>query len=96
MDPIPLPTPARCPKCDQLMRPAVVKTAIWQGERLYMVEDIPAQICDSCLEQFYDEDITDALRRLTEDGFPAAKVKREILVPVFSLERAAMPVPAAV
>jgi YgiT-type zinc finger domain-containing protein len=73
------------------MRPAMVKTAIWQGERLFLVEDIPAQVCDSCLEQFYDDDTTDALRRLTEDGFPGARSKREILVPVFSLERAATP-----
>lgn len=68
------------------MRPTLVKTAIWQGERVFMVEDVPAEFCDSCLEQFYDEEVTDALRRLTEDGFPAAKAKREILVPVFSLE----------
>lgn len=68
------------------MRPTLVKTAIWQGERLYMVEDVPAEFCDACLEQFYDDQVTDSLRRLTEDGFPNAKAKREILVPVFSLQ----------
>jgi YgiT-type zinc finger domain-containing protein len=73
------------------MRPAVVKTAIWEGERVFLVEDIPAQVCDSCLEQFYDDETTDALRRLTEDGFPGARAKREILVPVFSLEAASAP-----
>ncbi len=77
--------PALCPKCDQPMRSDMVKTAIWAGERLYIVEDIPAQVCDSCVEQFYDEETTDALRRLTEDGFPAAEAKSETLVPVFSL-----------
>lgn len=77
---------APCPRCEQLMRPTLVKTVVWQGERLFVVEDVPAQVCDACLEQFYDDDVTDAIRRLTEDGFPRARAKREILVPVFSLE----------
>ncbi len=68
------------------MRPALVKTAIWQDDRLYVVEDIPAQVCDFCMEQYYDEQVTDTLRRLTEEGFPSIRAKREILVPVFSLE----------
>jgi len=78
--------PVLCPRCDSPMRPAVVKTVIWCGESLFVVEDIPARVCDSCVEQFYDEDTTDALRRLAEDGFPSDAIKREILVPVFSLE----------
>jgi YgiT-type zinc finger domain-containing protein len=68
------------------MRFSLVKTAIWHGERLFVVEDVPAHVCDSCYEQFYDDMTTDSIRRLTEDGFPAAKAKREILVPVFSLD----------
>jgi YgiT-type zinc finger domain-containing protein len=68
------------------MRAATVKTAIWSEDRVFLVEDIPAQVCDSCLEQFYDEETTDALRRLTEEGFASVEPKREILVPIFSLE----------
>jgi YgiT-type zinc finger domain-containing protein len=63
-----------------------VKTAIWQGERLFVVEDVPAQVCANCLEQYYDEQVTDTLRVMSEEGFPSVKAKREILVPVFSLE----------
>ncbi len=74
-----------CPRCDQPMRSATVKTVIWQGDQLFVVEDIPAQVCGSCLEQYYDENVTDALRRLTEDQFPAAEIKRQVLVPFFSL-----------
>ncbi len=91
MENVPNRVPAPCPQCQQLMRPSMVKTAIWRGECLYVVEDIPAQVCDACLEQFYDDEVTDALRRLTEDGFPAARAKREILVPVFSLDRTPPP-----
>ena len=69
------------------MRSATVKTAIWRDDRLFVVEGIPAQRCDSCMEQFYDEETTEALRRLTEEGFSSSvKATREILVPIFSLE----------
>ena len=68
------------------MRADTVRTAIWMQERLVVVEDIPAQVCDACMEQFYDDDTTDALRRLTEEGFASATPKRELLVPIFSLE----------
>ena len=37
------------------------------------------------MEQFYDDNVSEALRRLAEEGFPAAKAEREIRVPVFSL-----------
>ena len=79
-------TPVPCPRCGQAMRAATVKTAIWREDRVFLVEDIPARVCDSCIEQFYDEETTDALRRLTEEGFSSVEPKREILVPVFSLE----------
>lgn len=78
--------PEPCPRCEEPMRPAMVRTAIWRGERVYVVEDIPAQVCDSCFEQFYDEETTDLLRRLTEGGFASVRPRREIKVPVYSLE----------
>ena len=76
-----------CPRCSQEMRSATVKTAVWRDDDcLFVVEDIPAQVCDSCMEQFYDEETTEALRRLTEEGFSSVEAKREILVPIFSME----------
>ena len=80
------PPAAACPRCGQIMRQATVKTAVWRAERVFLVEDIPAQVCDACMEQFYDEETTDTLRRLTESGFSSLEPKREILVPVFSLD----------
>ena len=68
------------------MHAAKVKTAIWREERVFVVEDIPARICASCMEQFYDEETTDALRRLTEESFASVEPQREIVVPVYSLE----------
>ena len=79
-------SPVACPRCGEIMRSATVKTAIWRDDRLFVVEDIPAQVCDSCMEQFYDEETTEALRRLTEESFSSLKPKKKVLVPIFSLE----------
>jgi YgiT-type zinc finger domain-containing protein len=83
--------PASCPHCGAAMRSDVVKTAMWQGERMFVVEDIPAQICDSCREQFYDEEVTDRLRRFAEEGAPFADLKGEMLIPVYSLNTQSTP-----
>ena len=88
--------PVPCPRCESALAAQIVRTAIWQGERVAIVEDIPAHVCSTCVEQFYDEDVSDALRQLTEEGFPASQADREVSVPVFSLKtrirkRRAMP-----
>lgn len=83
--------PVTCPRCGHKLRSSLVKTTIWQRERLFVVEDVPAQVCDECMEQFYDDETTDAVRRLTEEGFPGARATREILVPVFSLQKDIVP-----
>ena len=67
------------------MRPALVRTAIWHKDRLSVVEDIPAYLCDTCVEQYYDPEATEILRKLTGDGFTGVAAHREILVPVYSL-----------
>jgi YgiT-type zinc finger domain-containing protein len=77
--------PVPCPKCQEDMRSLLARTTIWQEDRLFVVEDVPAQFCDRCMEQYYSDRTADAIKRLSEEGFPVAKATREILVPVFSL-----------
>jgi YgiT-type zinc finger domain-containing protein len=77
---------ASCPRCTNRVREGMVRTAIWKDERLLVVEDIPALICDACLEQYYDDDVADALRRLTQDEIDTAVPKRTEVVSVYSLE----------
>ena len=69
------------------MTATTVRTAIWRSDDLFVVEGIPAHVCAPCAEQYYDEDVSEALRRLAEDGFPASEATKQIVVPVFSLER---------
>lgn len=80
-----LPETVLCARCDARITPGTVRTAIWQGDRLAVVEDVPAFVCRVCGEQYYDDDVGDALRRLSEEGFPQDAADRTITVPVFSL-----------
>ena len=75
-----------CPRCGGAATPTTVRTAIWRDETVVIVEDIPALVCSACVEQFYGEDVSDALRQLMERGFPESEATRRISVPVFSLQ----------
>jgi YgiT-type zinc finger domain-containing protein len=77
---------ALCPRCNAALTATTVRSSFWQGDRVAIVENIPAHVCSTCVEQFYDDDVSEALRRLAEEGFPSEKAAREILVPVFTLE----------
>ena len=61
------------------------------GRRVVLVENVPAMVCDACMEQFYDDETTEALTRLTEEGFPRAEQTGEVLVPIYSLKRPTPP-----
>ena len=80
-----------CPRCGGAAAPATVRTAIWRDDAVAIVEDIPALVCSACMEQFYGEDVSDALRRLIERGFPQSEAARRIMVPVFSLQTQLQP-----
>ena len=73
----------RCQECGGETHEDVVKAAFWHDERLIVVEAIPARVCNSCGEQFYDDETAERLQTLI--AAPPAKAKEEILVPVYSL-----------
>src|SRR3954451_10423944 len=75
-----------CPRGGGAVQHAVLRTAFWRDNQPAIVEDIPAFVCSNCLEQYYDDDVSEALRRLAEEGFPAEAARTQIVVPVFSLE----------
>lgn len=62
-----------------------VRSAFWHQDRLVVVEDIPAIVCDACHEQFYDDSTVVMLDLLRGEGFPAEAACGELRVPVFSL-----------
>jgi len=66
------------------LRPARVRSAFWHNDRLVVMEDLPALVCDGCGEQFYDDSTVVALDLLRGENFPEERAVGEITVPVFS------------
>ena len=60
-----------------------VRSAFFEGERLVVVEGIPATVCRACGARYFDDQTTLALEVLRGDGFPADRAAAEINVPVF-------------
>lgn len=76
---------ATCSSCGSTeVSAARVRSAFWEGERLVVVEDIPALVCGSCAERFYDDATVIELDQLRGAGFPPEKARGELRVPVFS------------
>jgi YgiT-type zinc finger domain-containing protein len=76
---------APCPACERTeARQARVRLAFWQDDRLVVIEDVPALVCNSCGEQFYDDASVRLVDRMRQSGFPPEDAVREVRVPVFS------------
>jgi YgiT-type zinc finger domain-containing protein len=80
------PVLGECSRCGgNDLRTISARSAFWEGDRLVVVEDIPAIVCANCQEQHYDDTTVVLLDLLRGDGFPPEKAVRNITVPVFSL-----------
>ena len=63
-----------------------LRSAFWQEERLVVVQDIPALVCETCGEQFYDDATAIALDLLRGAGFPRERARAVLEVDVFSFD----------
>ncbi|MFU0504632.1 type II toxin-antitoxin system MqsA family antitoxin [Pseudaminobacter sp. NGMCC 1.201702] len=78
----------RCPQCESTrLRRHLVKSALWHGERLVLVKDIPAIVCEACGERFYDDTTATILDLMQGSGFPADRATEHLSVPVFSFSQ---------
>ena len=79
-----------CTQCGGTnFRNEMVRSAFWHEDRLVVVEDIPALVCENCQEQLYDDQTVVLIDLLRGDGFPLEKAQSELRVPIFSLRERA-------
>lgn len=90
--PVPLPdamvetVPERlsCSSCSGgVLRRDSVSTALWRGESLVVIEDIPALVCQSCGERYFEDETAMALDMM-RGGRRTGAPERMITVPVYS------------
>lgn len=88
----PPPATLACTGCaGGTLRPDKVKTALWQGDALVVVEDIPALVCQSCGERYFEDETAmalDLMRGGQGAGRPPARV---LSVPVYTFAPARRP-----
>lgn len=78
--------PETCGQCGSPnIHSEAIRSAFWHEDRLVVVEDIPAMVCENCHEQFYDDATVMLIDLLRGEGYPPEKARDEIRVPVFSL-----------
>lgn len=61
-----------------------VRSAFWDRDRLVVIDDIPALVCDGCGEPYYDDATTVGIDLMRGRGFPESGARAELRVPVFT------------
>ena len=72
-----------CPTCGAEVRAATVSTALWEGDALSVVRDVPALVCRGCHEHYFSDDTVMRLDLMRAGGFASASAVGEMSVPVF-------------
>lgn len=81
--------PEACSQCGGAsFSEAEVRSAFWLDDRLVVVEDIPAMVCDACGDRHYADETVAVLDLMHGDGFPEEQARRRITVPVHSFQDA--------
>ena len=55
----------------------------WFQRKLYIVDDVEAEICRECGERYYHATTLDVIDRLLESGYPV--IKEQLQVPVIEM-----------
>ena len=77
--------PSRCERCgaDNTMESRTVRRAFVHGERVVVVEGIPAIVCRACGAEYCDDSSALVMNVLRGDGFRADQAVTRLDVPVF-------------
>lgn len=79
--------PAECTICSGgTLAAEKVKAAFWEGERLVVVDGIPALVCQNCGEKYYEDETAMKLDLMRGSGFQPDKAAHSITVPVFHFD----------
>lgn len=73
----------RCEFCGGETVKRRVRKTHWHQGRLYLVEDVEAEVCSQCGERYYHATTLDALDRILESG--GLVVKDELQVQVVGM-----------
>ncbi len=71
-----------CDLCGGKLSPGNTSLEIWRGEKLLVLRDIPADVCQQCDEAYVSAQISEKIDQFLED-YHQHRPKRYIPVPEF-------------
>jgi len=71
----------KCEFCDADTMPRAVRKQHWHNGRLYIVENVEAEVCIECGERYFHASTLDAIDRMIEADHP---VKERLSVEVLT------------
>jgi YgiT-type zinc finger domain-containing protein len=74
----------RCYFCKGPVQDARVRIIRERNGKLFIIDNVPAQVCQQCGEEFYRGWVLEEIDRLMDSG---ESVEREITVPVMRFRR---------
>ncbi len=73
-----------CPACGAKIEAATVSTALWEGDALSVVCNVPALTCRGCHERYFADDTVMRLDLMRAGRFASEKPVAQMTVPVFA------------
>lgn len=74
----------KCYYCKGIVQESRVRVIREKGKSIFVIDDVPAQVCRQCGEEFYRGPVLEELDRLIERG---EGIERELRVPVLRFPR---------
>jgi len=75
----------KCVFCGGDTKKTTVTFSYEEDERYFLVEHVPAEVCERCGEKTYSPEVTDELLKFAKDKFKPVK---KLEVPVFDFAEA--------
>lgn len=73
----------RCYFCKGKIVAQNVKMDFWWGDELFLIENVPAEVCQQCGERFFDSEVSKQLDKTVSEK---KQVKRSLNVPVLEYQ----------
>ena len=73
-----------CAVCGEPTGPDRGRLTLWFGERLFVIEDVPARVCRGCGETFYAEDALRRVEKLQGAASDRPEPVRVVEAPVYA------------
>ncbi len=75
----------KCVFCDGETKKQAVTFSYEEGDRYFLVEHVPAEVCERCGEKTYSPDVADEMLKFAKNKFKPVK---KLEVPVFDFAKA--------